>query len=370
MRFVVLAITAGCSFSPPLANTGNDGSTPDATPPFDSAPGVDGTPTMPCFGPAGWEVCLAIVPINTETIVGSFDTGDDEQCANPLPASWTAAGQPDACIVIAKRIDVTGNEVVVTGTRPLVLVASEMITIAGTLDVGSHRDPVNLGPGSPATDCMTGRSPESEGDGGGGGAGGSFMTKGGDGGNGDADDRDADPGAAGNASVLPSKLRAGCPGQAGAQGGGASGQGGGALYLLAGQAITGGRIDASGGGGVEGGSKSGGSGGGSGGMVVLYAPSVSLTSINANGGGGASGANTPNSGESGADADVLMPLSAADGGDGAGGNGGDGYVTGQEARTGMGGLQTIGGGGGGGGAGSIRANVKPSNALSPAYTGV
>jgi hypothetical protein len=369
VRFAVLAIATGCSFSPPIEDTPKDGST-DTTPPFDSAPGVDGTPTMPCFGPAGWEVCLSAVPINTETIAGTFDTEDDDQCANPLPASWVAAGQPDACIVIAKRIDVTGNEVVVTGTRPLVLVASEVITIAGTLDVGSHRDPVNIGPGSPASECMSGKTPETENAGGGGGAGGSFMTKGGDGGNGDADDKDADAGRAGDASLLPSKLRAGCPGQAGAQGGGAFGHGGGALYLLAGESITGGRIDASGGGGVEGGPRSGGSGGGSGGMVVLYAPSISLASINANGGGGASGANTPNSGDSGEDADVTMPLSAASGGDGAGGDGGDGYVTGTDARSGTGGAQTVGGGGGGGGAGSIRANVKPSNALSPDYTGV
>jgi hypothetical protein len=367
VRFFVLALATGCSFDPLPGDTSKDGSID--TPP-DSTPGVDGTPTMPCFGPAGWEVCLPAIPTNTETIAGTLVTTDDPKCADPLPSSWAAAGQPDACIIIAERIDVTGSEVVVSGSRPLVLVASDMITIAGILDVGSHRDPTNFGPGAPSADCTTGKSPETEAAGGGGGAGGTFMTKGGDGGNGDDDDEDAEPGKAGDPITLPTKLRAGCRGQTGAQGGGTSGQGGGAVYLLAGVSITGGRIDASGAGATEGGPRSGGSGGGSGGMVVLYAPAISIVSINANGGGGASGANTPNSGDSGDDADVTTPTTAAAGGSGAGGGGGDGFAGGSNAQSGSAGIQTVGGGGGGGGAGSIRANVQPSNSLSPGYTGV
>ena len=367
---VVIALATGCNFNPLPGDNPRDGALPDITPPFDSTPGVDGTAEMPCFGPAGWEVCLSAVPTNMVTIAGSLNTTTDGKCADPVPASWAAAGQPDACIIIGQRIDVTGTEVVVTGGRPLVLVASETITIAGILDVGSHRDPTSVGPGSPSADCTTGQAPETENAGGGGGAGGSFMTEGGRGGDGDADDRDADGGSPGNAATLPDKLRAGCRGQAGAQGGGATGHGGGAVYLLAGQSIMGGRIDASGGGAVEGGPRSGGSGAGSGGMVVLYAPSIELASINANGGGGASGANTPNSGDSGDDADVTAPTTAADGGEGAGGKGGDGNAGAAGPESGSDGAATVGGGGGGGGAGAIRANVKPSDALSPPYTGV
>jgi len=65
--------------------------------------------------------------------------------------SWTCAGQPDVCLIEADTIAVSAN-VRVTGTRPLVLVATTSIDIAATLDVASH-GLSQPGPGAGSTPC-------------------------------------------------------------------------------------------------------------------------------------------------------------------------------------------------------------------------
>src|SRR5690606_21822364 len=106
-----------------------------------------------------------------------LDTGSDSLChaAASSLAGWTAAGQPDACVVFARHITVSTTRAF--GPRPLVLAATETLTVTGLLDASGRRD--RAGPGSGAAACQPfagAPGPRA------GGAGGSFMTTGGNGG--------------------------------------------------------------------------------------------------------------------------------------------------------------------------------------------
>jgi hypothetical protein len=325
---------------------------------------IDADQHVNCFGPPGpFEVCLGPGPLPTGTvqIPNTFDTTNDPLCRATQPDGWTA---DPACFVVASSITSSTTPTQIVGSRPLVLVALQDITIDHPLIASTARGgPV--GPGTTATPCtgatdgMTGGTANMGG--GGGGAGGSYQTHGGNGGVGDVV---TTPGVAGvsNPTLPPTLLRAGCPGTAGGMLSGAPGLGGGAVYLLAGATITiSSTINASGAGAGAGAStSSGGAGGGSGGMIALFAPTITSTgSIFANGGGGASGGDASSSkGIPGADA--TLPLTPAPGGccgsGGAGGNGFAGVVPLGNAIPGSPPNSSLrGGGGGGGGGGYILA---------------
>src|SRR5262249_29629712 len=138
----------------------------------------------------------------------------------------------------------------------------------------------------------------------GGGAGGSLGTRGGDGGTGDTNNNGppvgtAKGGVAGVVQLPPTMLRGGCPGGDGgtadASHRGPGGNGGGAVYLIAGSAIhIIGDVFASGAGGMSTpgtvSAEEGGGGGGTGGMIGLDAPSIDIPGrVVANGGAGAGG---------------------------------------------------------------------------------
>lgn len=364
------ALAGGCGFdssAKPGIDAGVDVpvGTVDAAPP-DMVPGG----TL-CFGPAGWQVCLDAPPSGSITLSGTLDT-DRSDAANPCLAhevpSWRDALQPDACFIAGDKVGVTS--LTVTGRRPLVIVGGSAITVTGLLDVGSRR----AGPAGAAansTECQPFKRAPGQGTGGGGGAGGSFGGQAGNGGEGNVGNRQN--GQAADADVGdPARLRGGCPGQVGGNGqAGDAGNGGGAVYLVSGGAITiMGSIDASGAGGRGGAAQNGGSGGGSGGMIVLHGASIAtLTSslvfaTGGGGGGGGAGGGAPEAakGVDGHDPLVGLPLQIAAGGAGgqmtnaSGGDGGDGFPAAGNSLDGNGGQQDAGGGGGGGASGFILAN--------------
>lgn len=303
----------------------------------------------PCFRPA---------PTGDLTLPAAINTTNDPLCSTDVmdvPASL--------CVIGRANINVAaGATVIVTGDRPLVLVATGTISITGTLEAASRRSTTNLdqhglvGAGSdPTTGCQQGTQPGISG----GGAGGTFVALGGGGGGGNG-------GGAGGAAGTPQAiaLRGGCRGQnATGTGGGATtaqgGNGGGALYLIAAAINIEGTLNASGEGGHRGlsGNNSPGGGGGSGGLIGLDALTISNNGlVFANGGGGGEGSGNGISGNPGADPTSAAP--AAGGINGGGGNGGPGGAGGVSGGTTNGGngsnAPADGGGGGGGGAGVIK----------------
>jgi hypothetical protein len=299
---------------------------------------------------------LVIAPPN-----GVFDT--DAACT-PLSALGhcevvARPGLPEACV--CRMDELVIDNVEITGTRALVIVAYKSVRVTTGLDVSG--DQALPGPGAMPAFYTTKAGSY-------GGAGGSFATAGGA-----ATGNLTLPAPTyGNPSLIP--LHGGTSGQTG--GHLAGGGGGGAVQITAGERIeVFGKILAGGGGGPSGVTAwptAGGSGGGSGGAILLEAPTVTMTgTLNANGagGGGADGsARFPTHGEDAND-DLA---SGGEGGDGGGctlhgylygGDGGNGATSTSPAGAGEGGANGngclnnpyIGGGGGGGGLGRIRINT-------------
>lgn len=351
-----------------MADAGTDtGGTTDAE--------VDGG--TGCFGSGAFEACPMGAATGTVTLTGALDTTNGGMCSSMQ--FWTAAGQTDSCFIVAATVTI--QNVTVTGSRPLVIVANE-INVAGHLDAASHiatQTPTE-GPGAinPGT-CGTYGAPAMALPAGGG-AGASFAADGGAGGDGGDGDNAANAGGTKYAPFLatpPGTLRAGCRGQQGQAGqgsGGVGGFGGGAVYLAASQITLGASaiINASGAGGGAGAKTAGGGGGGSGGMIILHAPEIAITSgaiVVANGGSGGTGGdgNGNGTGTRGNDPDPTNPMTPAPGPTGAGGAGGAGFAIGSAATAGSNGLAGEAGGGGGAGGGYIQSNLPLTNAtVSPA----
>ena len=257
----------------------------------------------------------------------------------------------DVCLVMGTSILVnSGVTLHALGTRPLVLYATTVIEVRGTIDVSSQR-PNYLHPAG-SRSCQEQTVINA-----GGGAGGTYGTRGGDGGGGNSDTMHGDGAIA--AVVTPLKrVHGGCNGMDGSPGDGAGpskgGIGGGAVYMIASTIVVLGTINASGSGGQSTGIFTGGGGGGSGGLIGCDASSVVLDNgtIIANGGAGASGGEKAVGGAvSGDDPNPSVPLQAAVGhvnlmGEAGGGNGAvlsTGGMTGSSVAD----LSGVGGGGGG-----------------------
>jgi hypothetical protein len=391
LGMVVLAL-AGCSKTDPLFCQENPGASgcprPDGDLQQDDGGGIDmsgpAVDARLCYGVGAYTVCFTTPasgtllfqnPATLDTSPGSTTT---PACLPAQPMGWTAAGQPEACFIVASSM--TFNALVqVRGSRPLVLVAASSITFnaTGGLDVSSKRGGL-VGPGAAQQVCPAFPvTPTNSTSGGGGGAGGSFMTQGGPGGDGN-NGSSANGVAPAAEAVNPAVLRAGCPGQAGGTGQnganqGLPGPGGGAVFLLAGDSISlaaGTMINASGAGAIQAGRYGGGGGGGSGGTIVLHAPAITATGafLMANGGGGSGGGHNSGNGGAGPGEDPSTPLTPAAGGTAAdnAGPGGRGFAEGFPALGGGLGASSRGGGGGGGGGGWIEANVDPDATASPA----
>jgi hypothetical protein len=315
---------------------------------IDARPPLDATA---CFGSGLVTVCLATPPtqpltISARTVIDTDDTSGASQCAVLITGS-------DVCVVAATVITINAD-LHATGTRPLVVLATDSLTVAatGSIDVGSHRAPASglpeIGAGANPSSCGTGTGPGTSG----GGAGGSFTGQGGAGGG---------PNLGIPAAIVGTvtELRGGCAGQDGnGANHGAKGNGGGAVFLIAGNTITiAGTVNAAGEGGAQGANNSsGGGGGGSGGMIGFDALTISGTGlILANGGAGGEGSGAGQSGRPGADPTTIMAARGGNGGSNNGGDGGDGSAGAASGPGGAGVNGSTAGGGGGGGAGLIKA---------------
>jgi hypothetical protein len=343
--------------------------TGDAVSAGDATPGCLGK-----FGAGGAGLyCTKLQPTMVNLVVPStFNTTTSNLCQMDTQSEGTTT--TTLCVVVAN--DITVSTVVVTGSRPLVLVATDKISVAGTMTILAGSDWL----GCSATVSGAGST-----SGGAGGAGGSFRGTGGAGGS-----LSSAKGGAATQGQTPMTVHGGCHGGVGGDllggaTGGFGGGGGGALYLIAGHQITiTGRINASGlpgnggdpsgdPGGVVGGA--GGGGGGAGGLIGIDAPMVSLAQgvvLVANGAGGGGGGGVTQSGMNGSGTQVALPQMTPHGGPGGdnaerGGDGAAGTVINGES---MAQWPRAGGGGGGGGGGAILVyslNVPVNNAvISPA----
>jgi hypothetical protein len=302
---------------------------------------------MACFGVAPFNFCVMDPPTDPHTITRIDTTaGCDE---------LLMLGR-ELCLVMGTDVTVA-QHVSVTGTRPLVLLATNTLLIDTNGVVDASGGMATGGPGADLACDGTG-TPGMGANTGGGGAGGSFGTRGANGGTGGG-------GATGGTAAMPiappSVLQGGC---SGTDGGGSPathgrrGFGGGGVYLVAGTSLTiFGAVNASGAGGLKGtATKGGGGGGGAGGMVVLYAPAISVTNatrIFANGGGGGGGASGNADGLDGATPNEPLSPALGGGGGGAGGAGSGGAGGFLSTAPQPGSTSGEGCGGGGGGVGMI-----------------
>jgi hypothetical protein len=358
-------VLTGCSFAanpsgrPPDAQ-GSD-SPPDATSDPANDAGIDAFVAPICVGKF---VRVCVTPASSPISLPSqmLDTSTSTQC---LP--YTSTPMIPACVIAGQSITIpASSQISVTGGRPLILLATSSITIAGTLDASSNER--FTGPAANTGPCQTDfEDPANDRQGGGWGA--SFGGEGNSGGT----SPNGIGGTAPSAAAVMT-LTGGCPGGGGAGSvggpdGGAPGRSGGAVALIASEAITvPGTINASGsgGGGGEGGlvNGGGGGGGGSGGMIVLDATRVSTSGrCFANGGGGGEGGGSGNDdgARGGGSGGPGMPGTGGSGGPrigGDGGNGGFGITGAFGGRNGDSDFVIVplvgGGGGGGGGVGVIK----------------
>ena len=368
MRVALAFVLAGCSFRAGglSGDAGDDG---DVDPFQDAAP--DALTTGACVGHQSFVlVCAAMAPMDDLTWdnAGTIDTDRSPLCT----VQSQGPDAPQLCVIYRHNIKIAAKLSAV-GHRPLVLAASDAITIGAQLDVASYNGTFNNTAGAAANE-KTCAPPVAATTGfaqGAGGAGGTFGAQGGIGGN----SRDGGQGGAPAPIVMVplAHVRGGCRGGNGAAklvGAGTAGSSGGAVMLIAKNQITGSAaITAGGAGGHGGGPGAGGGGGGSGGFVGFDAPTVHMTAtIVANGGGGGGGgaAGLVGNGMVGADS---TGSAGASGGNGVGGGGAGG--AGSSGATGNNGALGGPGGGGGGGAGIILmvsvTNVMAGGTYSPAY---
>ncbi|HEX3764759.1 MAG TPA: hypothetical protein VHW23_38955 [Kofleriaceae bacterium] len=335
------------------------------TPPSDG--GVDvGIDTPPpdaplfCYGTAPISICFAAAPTGPQTYSGTIDTGSSPMCATNVVSGGTGL-----CVLAGSTITF-GGRLRATGTKPLVLLATDSINVNATIDVGSHRGMTpDSGAGSDPAVCstMAGTAPTV----GGGGAGGSFVAPGGAGGVSALNNSTGGtPGTV--VSLTNLALRGGCPGQDGdGLGKGTGGHAGGAVLMIASTIMIQGDILAGGeGGDAASMNSSGGGGGGAGGTIWLDAPTVTNPLNNlviANGGAGGEGSGMTNTGQPGQDGTTLGAATGGHGSSPNGGDGGDGSSTTAAGAGNAGAPGSVfmsapgGGGAGGGGAGIVKARV-------------
>lgn len=396
MRSTLLLVSlAACGFrvSP---GQGSDGGGPaDASvdiPGYD-APVGDGPP-LDAMGVCPWPyttphvtVCdllpattpssldLAMAGVYTYSSGGSLLT---QPAGPPIPLLTSQVGGKRLVWTSSLRVR-SGATLHVVGPDPVVFVSFAGVEIEGLIDAGSSsanspRDGAGADPIACANVAAGNGAPCSHG--GSGGGGGGFGTLGGNGGVGGFTrncvagmDGQGITGGIGGLVLVPTDLQGGCKGGDGAMGNGSApglgGAGGGAVAVLARDALviraTGG-VSAGGAGGLPStGGRSGGGGGGSGGMISLAGTTLTVEGngvLAANGGGGGGGSNG-NAAMPGVDGRPIDQVAEGGAKESDGGDGGNGAFLLVPAEGGD--MGERGGGGGGGGVGVIRLLAAPGN---------
>ena len=292
---------------------------------------------------------------------------------------WPQGGAlPDLAVLHVSTFAVSGGATVrVLGSRPLVVVASGVISINGVLDAGARR----ATPGAGGNDAMTGSGAGGIGkhsgtyfdSGAGGGGFGSVAAAGGGATCNTTCGSTITGGAAGTpngdlVSALIGGSGGGNPATSASCGATTGGAGGGAVQLSSPTSIaigSGGGVLAGGGGGdggvnCNGGTWGAGGGGGSGGGIVLQAPVImnqGVLAANGGGGGGGAGTNDGNGsgpgihGQPGSDGGGSTAVAVAGGDVGTwSSSGGNGAALTGAAQVGVTNTDSDGNGGGGGGA--------------------
>lgn len=318
----------------------------------------DGAPVdAPCLGQGILTALCVASPQPMIMLTSAIDTSSDPRCRQVRQDNG-----PELCVLDANDI-VVSEVVTVTGTRPLVLLATNTIEIANALDVSSRRG-IRVGAAAQPA-CTSGNGTIGQ-QGAGGGAGGTFGFVGGTGGAGQSGSANPPAGGTPKPVTPQTGVYGGCSGGDGGLSGASgvnmvakAGAGGGAVYAIAGSQIhitLTGSINASGAGGDGAPAKtSGGAGGGAGGFIALDAPMIVIDgSLYARGGAGGGGGGSTQAALPGTEA--TGPLGAISGGAAPAGGSGGGDGCGAPAGT-VGGFASsalYGGGGGGGACGRIR----------------
>lgn len=304
-----------------------------------------------CWGRDLITYCRSTPPTtNMPFTAGTVIDTDGSMCAVDSP--------PNACVIMHQRITIAGP-ITAIGTRVLVMIATNELTIAAVASIDVSSTPARNGAGAHTGVCEPGTPGKASGATvSGGGAGGTLSGRGGYGGmSGGVAGMGGTPGTP--ATTVVTAPRGGCPGtDGGGLAAGTGGSGGGGVVLIAGAGLyIQGSVLAHGSGGRGGSPGKGGGGGGSGGLVALDGATIMLTgTLVAAGGGGGGGGGLSDSGEPGGASNAAGGQAGGGaGGDGIGGNGGPGSGPGMLRNGGPGiAVPSAGGGGGGGAAGIIR----------------
>jgi hypothetical protein len=320
-----------------------------------------------CFGtsPAHGghlQVCPLTVPQTRDfSTTKTIDTTTALECERTAQIG-TINPAPMVCVIVGTTVHI-GSAFTATGAYPLVIVATDTISIGAPLSVSSHLGIATPGAGGGLGCTTPGGISDPAGGGGGGGGGGKLMGGAGGG---------ATNAAGGTGGIVQpvTAVTGGCNGGGGGNGNGGTPAPGGALgagavFLIARQTISvSSTISAGGAGGHGGPLEAGGAGGGAGGMIGFDAPVINMASgavVFATGGGGGEGGG-PQQGISGADA--IGPTVASGGYSDScngvivrGGNGGAGSAA-QAGSTST--VANCGGGGGGGAVGHVYASTSIS----------
>jgi hypothetical protein len=354
----------------------------------DSAP-----PSCVSWHPQGFDACsLGLPHAALQLVPGAYryDTSNEVGALMGITGvlaegSTLMLGGAQVAVLSVEALTVERNATLrVVGLKPLLIVSWSTIRIDGALDAGSHiAEPVQFGAGA-GQGCTTAGmdgtiATDAGGSGGGGGggaqaAGGTGSFGGGGtmtalGGNGGGRAASAFRGGCGGGASGPAGRIATDPSNSNTQAHG--GAGGGAIRLVAHDAIVvDGSVSANGAGGAGAPLRSacGGGGGGAGGHVALEAAAVTVGgTLAANGGGGGGGGgSTGNFGTDGSDGKIDAAPAPGGGPSamGCGGQGGAG-AAGIQLGGSDGVPDACGGGGGGGGAVGYILVVSPNFTTGP-----
>jgi hypothetical protein len=383
MRAVLVCVAlTGCGFSP--HEVAGDGPPRDTTADGDGSGSNGFAPAhlTSADGQPGSQVVILdgnTITIDTTTLTIS---GTTLQAGEFDARAQLVAGAPQVAVLHVQSLKVTaGTHVSISGTRPLIVVASGKIEIFGVLDAGAHGITPGAGgnapgageaPGLHGNHSTTGGTTDS------GGGGGGYGELGGAGGDIEGCTL-AYPGGAPGAQTGTGAIAILTGGSGGGTGAGGScsnnsgGAGGGAIQLTSLTAISveaGGAIVSGGGGGTGGtdcGSIDGnsGAGGGAGGAILLQAPAITNQGVVAANGGGGGGGGTGSgttagleTGDPGLDGDASDVAAGGGAGIGVSGNpGGHGGAKGIAAEQPLAGACGDNAGGGGGAVGRIAVSA-------------